>query len=141
MEKVDLLFSGYGRFQACSQDFLPEVQVSGVGVELGCLRLHFECFEELGIISPNFTLQINSLQIDYNILQLSRMTMLDASLYLSNDIFERRTSTGSELFAILHRDLDQIFRQIVSMREKTLKSTNLVALRHMDFLPVYAHRS
>ena len=67
------------------------------------------------------------------------------SLYLSNDIFERRTSTGSELFAILHRDLDQIFRQIVSMREKTLKSTNLVALRHIkmgkDLLPVNAHRS
>ena len=67
------------------------------------------------------------------------------SLYLSNDIFEGRTSTGSELFAILHRDLDQIFRQIVSMREKTLKSENLVALRHIemekDFLPVDAHHS
>ena len=67
------------------------------------------------------------------------------SLYLSNDIFERRTLTGSELFAILHRDLDQIFRQIVSMREKTRKSENLVALRHIemekDFLPVDAHRS
>ena len=67
------------------------------------------------------------------------------SLYLSNDIFERRTSTGSELFAILHRDLDQLFRQIVSMREKTLKSENLVALRHIemekDFLPVDAHHS
>ena len=48
MEKVDLLFSGYGKFQACSQDFL-----------------HFECFEELGIISPNFNLQSNFLQIDY----------------------------------------------------------------------------
>ena len=67
------------------------------------------------------------------------------SLYLSNDIFERRTSTGSELFAILRRDLDLIFRQIVSMREKTLKSENLVALRHIemekDFLPVDAHHS
>ena len=28
MEKVDLLFSGYGKFQACSQDFL-----------------HFECLK------------------------------------------------------------------------------------------------
>ena len=33
MKKVDLSFSGHGKFQACSQDFLPEVQVSGVGVE------------------------------------------------------------------------------------------------------------
>ena len=67
------------------------------------------------------------------------------SLYLSNDIFERRASTRSGLFAILQRDLDQIFRQIVSMREKTLKSTNLEALRHIkmekDFLSVDAHRS
>ena len=67
------------------------------------------------------------------------------SLCLSNDIFERRTSTGSAgLFGILRRDLNQIFRQIVSMREKTLNSTNLVALRHIkmekDFLPVDAHR-
>ena len=82
MEKVDLLFSGYGKFQAFSQDFLPEVQVSGVGVELGCLRLHFECFKELGIIFTNFTLQINALQTDYNILQLSRMTMLDGCPYI-----------------------------------------------------------
>ena len=81
MEKVDLLFSGYGKFQACSQDCLPEAQVSGVVVELGCLRLHFECFEELGIISPNFTLQGNSLQIDYYILQLSRMTMRDVPIF------------------------------------------------------------
>ena len=81
MEKVDLLFSGYSKFQACSQHFLPEAQVSGVGVELGCLRLHFECFEELGIISPNFTLQSNSLQIDYYILQLSRMTMRDVPIF------------------------------------------------------------
>lgn len=81
MEKVDLLFSGYGMFQACSQDVLREAQVSGVGVKLCCLRLHFECFEELGIISPNFTLQSNSLQIDYYILQLFRMTMRDVIVF------------------------------------------------------------
>ena len=79
--KSESVFSGYGKFQACSQDFLPEAQVSGVGVELGCLRLHFECFEELGIISPNFTLQSNSLQIDYYILQLFRMTMRDVIVF------------------------------------------------------------
>ena len=64
-------------------------------------------------------------------------------LHLSDDIFGRRTSTGSGFFAILRRDLDQIIRQIVSMREKILKSTNLVALRHIkmeeDLLPVDAH--
>ena len=81
MEKVDLLVSGHGKFQACSQDFLPEAQVSGVGVELGCLRLHFERFEELGIISTNFTLQSNSLQIHYYILQLFRMTMRDVPIF------------------------------------------------------------
>ena len=79
--KSESVFSGYGKFQACSQDFLPEAQVSGVGVELGCLRLHFECFEELGIISPNLTLQSNSLQIDYYILQLSRVTRRDAPIF------------------------------------------------------------
>ena len=80
MEKGDLLFSGYGKFQACSQDFLSEAQVSGVGVELGCLRLHFECFKEPDIISPNFNLQSNFLQIDY-ILQLSRITMRDVLIF------------------------------------------------------------
>ena len=39
---------------------------------------------------------------------------------LSSDVFERRTSTGSELFSLLSRDFDQIFGQIVSIRIKTL---------------------
>ena len=38
---------------------VPEVQVSGVG-ELSCLRLHFECFEKLGI-SQTFNLQKSTL--------------------------------------------------------------------------------
>ena len=50
---------------------------------------------------------------------------------LSDDVFERRTSTGSGLFAIMARDFDQIFRLIVSMREKAFKNTNLVAARHI----------
>ena len=54
-------------------------------------------------------------------------------------------STGSGLFAMLGRDVDQIFRQIISMREKTLTNTNLVALRHFErknaTLPVDVHRS
>ena len=40
---------------------------------------------------------------------------------LSNHIFEQQTSARSGLFAILGRDVDHIFRQIISMREKTLK--------------------
>ena len=33
---------------------------------------------------------------------------------------------------MLGRDVDQIFGQIISMREKTLTNTNLVALRHFE---------
>ena len=44
-----------------------------------------------------------------------------------SDFFEPRTSTGSGLFALLSRDLKQIFGQIV--RVKILINTNLVALR------------
>ena len=50
---------------------------------------------------------------------------------LSIDVFKRRTSTGSGLFALLSRDFEQIFRQIVSIRVKTLSHTNLVVLRHI----------
>ena len=50
---------------------------------------------------------------------------------LSNDVFERRTSNRSGLFAIVGRDVDQIYGQIISMREKTLTDTNLVASRHI----------
>ena len=39
---------------------------------------------------------------------------------LSSDVFERRTLTGNGLFALLSRDLEQIFGQIVSIRIKTL---------------------
>ena len=38
---------------------------------------------------------------------------------LSNDVFERRTSTGSRLFAHLSCDFEQTFGQIVSLRVKT----------------------
>ena len=68
-------------FRLAARIFLPEAQVSGVGVELGCLRLHFECFKELGVISPNFNLQSNFLQIDYYILQLFRMTIRDVPIF------------------------------------------------------------
>ena len=43
--------------------------------------------------------------------------------------YQRRTSTGSWLFALLSRDFEQVFGQIVSIRIKTLGNTNMVALR------------
>ena len=48
---------------------------------------------------------------------------------LSSDVFERRTSTGSGLFALLSRNFDQSFGRIVSIRIKTLSNTNTVAPR------------
>ena len=64
---------------------------------------------------------------------------------LSKDVFEQQMSTGSGLFAILGSNVDQIFRQIISMREKTLTNTNLVSSRHMKrknaTLPVDVRRS
>ena len=48
---------------------------------------------------------------------------------LSSDVFERRTSTGNGRFALLSRDFEQIFGQIVSVRIKTLGNINTVASR------------
>ena len=49
---------------------------------------------------------------------------------LSSDVFEPRASTRSGLFALLSRDFEQTFGQIVSKIVKTLSNTKLVALRH-----------
>ena len=53
--------------------------------------------------------------------------------------FEPHTSTGCGVFAILGRLFDHFFPQIFSLREKTLKNTNLVPSRHLkrvkDSLP------
>ena len=48
---------------------------------------------------------------------------------LRNDVFERRKSTGSGLFAILGSDFDQLFGQIICMRVKTLRNT--IWYRHL----------
>ena len=48
---------------------------------------------------------------------------------LSNDVVERRTSTGSGLFALLSPDFEQFLGQIVSISVKTLSNTNLVSSR------------
>ena len=45
---------------------------------------------------------------------------------LRSDVFERRTSTGSALFAILGRDFEQMVGHIGSIRVKTVLTTNLV---------------
>ena len=50
---------------------------------------------------------------------------------LSNSVFERRTSTGSGLFAALGCSLVETLRQIVFIGEKKLSNTNLVVSRHI----------
>ena len=64
---------------------------------------------------------------------------------LSSDVFERRTSTGSGLFAHLSHDFEQTFGQIVSIRIKTLGNKNTIASRLIKrgkgSLPVDVHRS
>ena len=64
---------------------------------------------------------------------------------LSSDVFERRTSTGNGRFALLSRDLEQIFGQIVSIRIKILGNTNTAASRFIKrekgSLPVDVRRS
>ena len=40
---------------------------------------------------------------------------------LSNDVFERRKSSGSGLLELFGRDFEQILRQIVSISVKTLR--------------------
>jgi len=48
----------------------------------------------------------------------------------SEDVFERRTLTGSGPFSFIDIALAQIFGQIISMRVKTLCNTNLAASSH-----------
>ena len=46
-------------------------------------------------------------------------------------VFERRMLTGSIFFALLNRDFEQTFGQIVSLREKNLSNKNLVVSRYI----------
>ena len=61
---------------------------------------------------------------------------------LNSDLFERRMSSGSGLFALLSRYFEQSFGQIVSIRIKILGNTNVVASRLIErekgSLPVYS---
>ena len=59
--------------------------------------------------------------------------------------FNRRTSTGSGLFALFSRDFEQILWQNLSLRVKTLSHSSLVASRDIKrekhSLPVDLRRS
>ena len=50
--------------------------------------------------------------------------MLSIWSFISSDLWERRTSTGSGLFALKGRDIEHILGQIVSIRVKTLSSNS-----------------
>ena len=49
---------------------------------------------------------------------------------LSNNVFERRTSTGSGLFSFFDGGFAQIFSQIASITVKKLRNTNFIS-RHV----------
>ena len=64
---------------------------------------------------------------------------------LSNNVFERRTSTGSGLFSFFDGGFAQIFSQIASITVKKLRNTNFISSRHVKrentSLPVDVRRS
>ena len=63
---------------------------------------------------------------------------------LSNNVFERRTSTGSGLFSFFDGGFAQIFSQIASITVKKLRNTNFISSRHKrenTSLPVDVRRS
>ena len=64
---------------------------------------------------------------------------------LSDNVFERRTSTGSDLFSFFDGGFAQIFSQIASITVKKLRNTNFISSRHVKrentSLPVDVRRS
>ena len=93
-----------------------------------------------------FHLGTGSVNITYRLCEGKKETIAKDKLgSLSSDVFERRTSTGSGLFALFSLDFEQIFEQNVSLRVKTLSNTNLVASRYIKrekhSLPVDVRRS
>ena len=64
---------------------------------------------------------------------------------LSNNIFERRTLTGSGLFSFFDGSFAQIFSQIASITVKKLRNTNFISSRHIkrenNSVPVDVRRS
>ena len=61
--------------------------------------------------------------------------------FISSDVFEPRTSTGSGLFVHLSCDFEQTFGRIISIRVKTVSHTNLVASRHIKGETLGVNRS
>ena len=57
--------------------------------------------------------------------------LTDVIVSLTKDDFELRNSTGSGLFELFSRDFKQILGQIVSIRVKILRHTNVVASRQI----------
>ena len=64
---------------------------------------------------------------------------------LSNNVFERRTSTVSGLFSFFDGGFAQIFSQNASIKVKKLRNTNFISSRHVKrentSLPVDVRRS
>ena len=64
---------------------------------------------------------------------------------LSNNVFERRTSTGSGLFSFFDGGFAQIFSQIACITVNKLRNTNFISSRHVKrgntSLPVDVRRS
>ena len=64
---------------------------------------------------------------------------------LSNNVYERRTSTGNGLFSFFDDGFAQIFSQIATIRVKKLSNTNFISSRHIQreksSLPVDVRRS
>ena len=64
---------------------------------------------------------------------------------LSNNVFERRTSTGSGLFSFFDGGFAQILSQIASITVKKVRNTNFISSRHVKrentSLPVDVRRS
>ena len=64
---------------------------------------------------------------------------------LSNNVFERRTSTGSALFLFFDGGFAQIFSLIASITVKKLRNTNFISSKHVKrentSLPVDVRRS
>ena len=59
---------------------------------------------------------------------------------LRNDVFERRTSTGSGFFVLLRHDFEQMFGQIFSIRVTNLLASGHI-IREKGPLPVDARLS
>ena len=87
------------------------------------------------------TLRVNRSPIRYGF----RAGANSARYGLSNNVFERRTWTGTGLFWFFDGGFAQIFSQIASITVKKLRNTNFISSRHVKrentSLPVDVRRS